>query len=114
MSDIEELFAFQLKALGFGSALTRELRFHPVRMWRFDFADVANKIAIEIEGGLKGFGRHQQPKGFADDCEKYNEAALLGWMVLRVTPKMVATGQAFVYYERALALKRLNTADNAA
>jgi very-short-patch-repair endonuclease len=63
----------------------REYVFHSTRKWRFDFAFVEQKIAIEVEGR----GRHQSDGGFAKDAEKYNAAAKLGWRVLRYTPAMV-------------------------
>ncbi len=64
-----------------------EVRFHPVRRWRFDFADKQKKIAIEIEGGVWIQGRHNHPQGFIKDMEKYNEASKLGWRLLRYTPQ---------------------------
>lgn len=62
-----------------------EYRFHPVRRWRFDFANPEFKIAIEYEGGVWRRGRHIRPVGFINDCDKYNAAALHGWTVLRYT-----------------------------
>lgn len=67
----------------------REYRFHPTRKWRFDFAYVAEKIAIECEGGTWQGGRHTRGEGFERDCEKYNTAAVLGWRVLRFTAGML-------------------------
>ena len=74
--------------------LTSEYQFHPERKWRFDFAVLPLRIAIECEGGIfkglsvgKNFvprGGHNTPTAIIKDCEKYNEAALLGWRVLRL------------------------------
>ena len=61
----------------------REYRFHSVRKWRFDYAVLDYKIAIEVEGGIFSSGRHTRGKGFANDCEKYNTATSCGWAVLR-------------------------------
>ncbi len=89
----------------------REIRFHPKRMWRFDFAWEAHRVAVEMEGGVMSFpvkcntcgrdvyrknkrtgkaervyaamGAHTRSAGFQNDCEKYNAAASLGWRVLR-------------------------------
>lgn len=82
----------------------REWKFHPTRKWRFDFiiAPIQRHLAIEIEGGIWG-GRHTRPQGFIDDCEKYNEAALLDWRVLRFTTDMVKDGTAIQFVQRALA-----------
>lgn len=64
----------------------KEYRFHPKRKWRFDFAITTKKIAIEYEG-IYGGGksRHTTTEGYTGDTEKYNEAAKLGWTVLRYT-----------------------------
>lgn len=71
-----------------GYELTREHRFHPDRQWRFDFAIVRARLAIEIEGTTFFGGRksgHQTAKGYRKDCEKYNAAVMMGWRVLRYT-----------------------------
>ncbi len=66
-----------------------EHRFHDVRKWRFDVALIAPRIAIEVEGGLwvPGGGAHSRPTKILRDIEKYNEAVMLGWRVLRTIPK---------------------------
>jgi len=79
-----------------------EYRFHETRRWRFDFAWPEIKLAAEVEGGTWAGGRHVRGKGFESDCEKYNEAALLGWTVLRFTASMVDDGMAVGFLERAL------------
>lgn len=63
-----------------------EWQFHPTRKWRYDFAIIEHKIAIEVEGGVWTNGRHTRGKGFINDCEKYNAGTALGWRILRVTP----------------------------
>lgn len=45
---------------------------------------------------------HAHPIRFEKDIEKYNEAALYGWTVIRVTPQMVRDGRAIEWLERAL------------
>ena len=52
-----------------------EYRFHPTRKWRFDAAFPSEKVAVEIEGGVWKYGRHNRASGFLNDMEKYNEAA---------------------------------------
>lgn len=64
-----------------------ELVFHPSRKWRFDIAIPERKIAIEYEGIFSAKSRHTSVKGFTGDCDKYNAAQLLGWIVLRYTAK---------------------------
>ena len=83
-SRLEAKFALYWGSLG-GPELEREFRFHPERKWRADFAHIASRTLIEIEGGIYIQGRHNRPQGFAADAEKYLEAALAGWRVLRLT-----------------------------
>ena len=85
----------------------REYRFAPPRRWRFDFAwDLAypptGKVAVEVDGGSFVSGRHTRGAGFEKDIEKLNEAALRGWIVLRVTPAMIEDGRAIALIKRAL------------
>jgi len=86
-SDLEASFDYYWAVLS-GPALEKEYRFHPKRKWRFDRALPKKLIAIEIEGGIYSGGRHIRGKGFTGDCEKYNQAALLGWRVFRFTSDM--------------------------
>lgn len=65
----------------------REFLFHTSRKWRFDFCWSDKKIALEVEGGVWTGGRHTTASGFIGDMEKYNAAAVLGWRIIRVTPK---------------------------
>lgn len=78
---------FQAIMLDYGVELEREYKFHGTRKWRFDYANVKNKLAIEVEGGVWKYGRHNRASGFVGDLEKYNAAAELGWRILRYTPQ---------------------------
>ena len=100
----EELLEKQLRIAGMQNWV-REYRFHAIRKWRFDFANVALKIAVEIEGFAPGgrAGRHQRVAGFTADTEKYAEAAIAGWRLIRVTTRQVRDGTAFTWIERAVA-----------
>lgn len=83
----------------------REFYFHPkVRKWHSDFCWPDINFIVEVEGGVHSKGRHVRPKGFTDDCEKYNEALLLGYRVLRVTTAQVKSEKAINWIERALEL----------
>lgn len=73
----------------------REYRFHPDRLWRFDYAIPALRIAIEIDGGIWINGRHNRASGYLGDMEKFNAAATLGWVVLKFTPQEQYTRKAF-------------------
>ena len=93
MSELETLFAWHIKGLGCPEPI-REFRFHPKRRWKFDFCWPSVMVAVEVEGGTWTKGRHTSGKGFQNDCEKYAEALLLGWRVLRVTGDHVRNGKA--------------------
>lgn len=103
MSDLEDEFAQQCR-LCLKEQPEREYRFHPERLWRFDFAWPPYQIALEIEGGTWIRGRHSRGAGMKADCEKYNSAVLMGWKVLRVTSDMVTDGSALNLAEQALKL----------
>ena len=70
-----------------------ELLFHPKRKWRFDYAWPTRMIALEVHGGIHSGGRHTRGRGFVEDRAKMNEATLLGWTVLEVTPEHIKSGQ---------------------
>ena len=101
-SELEARLAWQVEANGLPRP-EREFRFHPRRKWPFDFAWPERRLALEVEGGTWTNGRHTRGTGFAADCEKYNEATLLGWRVLRVTGEQVMDGSALDWVRRALA-----------
>lgn len=84
-SRLEKRFEMLWKAAS-GPPLEREFRFHPKRKWRADFAHVPSRTLIEIEGGIYVNGRHNRAAGFAADIEKYLEATLDGWRVIRLGP----------------------------
>lgn len=65
----------------------KEHQFWAGRRFRFDFAWVKEKIAVEIEGGIWTQGRHSRGAGMAKDMEKYNMATKMGWAVFRFTPR---------------------------
>ncbi|MFQ3675506.1 MAG: hypothetical protein SNJ64_03075 [Endomicrobiia bacterium] len=78
----------------------KEYKFLENRKFRFDYVlfiyylksknetDV-KKIAVEIEGGAWIFGRHNRPKTFLKDIEKYNLATQEGFYLLRYTPQSI-------------------------
>jgi len=95
-SDLERTFETRWRQIG-GPPLESEVRFHPTRKWRFDFAyrDRTGKLVagFELDGGTWGRvpGRHTRGAGFAGDCEKINHAQLMGIRVFRFTADMLAS-----------------------
>ena len=98
-SDLELEFLSQVRLAGLPEP-EREYRFHPTRRWKFDFCWPSKMVAVELEGGTWTGGRHTRPIGFEQDCEKYNEAAIMGWKVLRFTANMVRSGEALTKTEQ--------------
>ena len=82
-SSLEKKFCAAWKHIA-GPELEEELRFHPERRWRADFAHMGSMTLIEVEGGIHVNGRHNRATGFIKDAEKYLEATLLGWRVIRL------------------------------
>lgn len=79
-----------------------EHRFAPPRRWRFDLAWPGKLIAVEFQGGIWCMGRHNRPKGFAADCEKFSTAASLGWRVMPVTYAQFKNGMLLAWVERVM------------
>jgi len=73
-----------------------EYRFDRKRKWRFDLAWPALMVAFEKEGMTPrgGKSRHTTFSGYSNDCEKYNKAQLLGWVVIRGTVRQIESGKA--------------------
>ncbi|MFM1842737.1 MAG: hypothetical protein RLZZ490_1474 [Cyanobacteriota bacterium] len=60
------------------------------RKFRFDFAHVPSKTAIEIQGGIYlRHGGHNSAAGLHRDYEKLNLAQWQGWTVFQLSPDMV-------------------------
>ena len=125
-SPAETLLAVQLEQDGIHEAgrtielpvYEREFRFAPPRRWRADFMIVArptwnamlekwdtNRILVEIDGGGYVAGRHSRGAGIEKDAEKQSAAAILGYRVIRVTPRQVEDGRALLWIRAALGLE---------
>jgi len=86
-------FVILVKASGLPEP-TLEFKFHDTRRWRVDCCFVADKLAVEIEGGVWTQGRHTRGSGFVKDMEKYNALAKYGYHLMRFTPDQVESGYA--------------------
>ena len=103
------IFVAACKAYGLPEPIA-EYRFAPPRKWAFDWAwkwcpnawPRYKYVALEIEGGAWTRGRHTRGQGFLDDIEKYNQAVILGWRVIRCTPQHVQSGKAFEWLREVL------------
>lgn len=88
----------QLKASGI--AFETEFRFHVKRRWRADYR--IGQWLVEVDGAVYKQGRHTRGKGFEADCEKTNEAQILGYRVLRFSTGQVKSGYALDAIRRAI------------
>jgi very-short-patch-repair endonuclease len=77
-----------------------EFKFHPTRKWRLDWCFVDAKLGVEQEGGFFIQGRHGRGAGAIKDMEKYNELAILGYSLLRFTPRQIVTGECYDVIKR--------------
>lgn len=111
-------YRFVAETLGPGRGLRARLADAGLRDWRFDFAWPAERLAVEVEGGVghavvrsatgkQITGHHVHAQGYEDDCEKYAIALLFGWRVLRVTPKQIKSGRALHWALVALGVEDL-------
>lgn len=97
-SEGETVLATHLKACKI--SFEQEYKFHPERKWRADFLITGKKILVEVEGGIWSGGRHTRGKGYLGDMEKYNEAAAMGYTVLRFSTEQVKSGLALKKIEQ--------------
>lgn len=79
----------------------QEFRFHPTRRWRADFK-IGPTLLVEVEGGVWIRGRHSRGGGMEADMEKYAAALMLGYRVLRISPKHIDNGQALAWVQALL------------
>ena len=127
-SQYEQLLFDQIVSAGLPEP-EREIRFHETRRWKLDLGYTGQKLAVEVEGKPWGplvrchncgaqvrkrtktgkmvpvreaGGRHTRGDGFEKDIEKYNEALLLDWRVLKATPQMIRDGRALEWVKRGL------------
>jgi hypothetical protein len=65
---------------------TPEFYFAKPRKWRFDYAWPAEKVALEVQGGIWTGGRHSRGAALLKEWEKLNTAAAKGWRLLYCQP----------------------------
>ncbi len=99
-------FLATLDLLGF----QREFVFHPTRKWRLDAADPETLVGVEYDGFVgasQGYANvgHTSINSMKRDAEKANEAALHGWILIRVNAETVKNGKAWDAVVRALELR---------
>ena len=106
-SDLERETAFVLKAGKVLGGWVTEYPFGGIacdREWRFDFAWVRERVALEVMGGLHHKGRrsHGSAEQSYRDYQKAAEAQVCGWTVIHATPEMIRDGEATRLVSEAL------------
>jgi hypothetical protein len=123
-SNAELLLSVQLEQAGI--PFEREFAFAKElgRKWRADFAIHESDgveawigphrgpayagiapLLVEIDGGGFVAGRHTRGEGFEKDAEKASAAAILGYRVIRLTPRQVEDGRGLLWIKQALGLE---------
>lgn len=100
-SALEDTFAMQLDSAGL-TGYVREYQAIPGRKFRFDFAFVAERLLVEINGGTYTKGAHSTGGGIARDYEKGNLAVVNNWRVLSFDTKQVKSGAALEVVEKLI------------
>ena len=100
-SDLEELFAFQLNALGLADYV-REYKAIEGRKFRWDFCFENARLLVEINGQTFARGGHSTGLGIRRDYEKNNLAQLAGWRCLMFDGEAVRSGEAVEVVRKAL------------
>ncbi len=88
----EDLLAFHLATHDLPAKFQRNyIKAIPGRKLEIDFADLENKIAIEVQGGTwaKGKMGHNSGVGIQKDCIKSNLLQLNGWIILKFTSDQI-------------------------
>jgi hypothetical protein len=86
-----------------GIPVEPEFHFAKPRKFRADWRVKGLPVLIEYDGGIFMAGKagHSSVKGLLRDIEKMNMAAIAGYIVIRVTPKHVVSGEALLWVEQA-------------
>lgn len=103
-SQLELMLLHRLERAGLPRPET-QAQIIPGRKFAFDFAYRAEKLAIEVQGGIWTNGAHARGSGVKRDCLKAALAVSLGWRVLPVDDSMIKDGQAVELIAQALGVE---------
>ncbi len=94
----------------------REVPFRGIsgkRRWRFDYARPELMLAVEYDGIMSYGPSHTSISGIMRDAEKSTDAAICGWMLLRVNAKTIGSGVAQRWVELAIETREAEMAATA-
>ena len=83
-------FYFSFRRFGRATEWLRDEQFSNFVGWRFDYCELTNRVAVEVDGiarNVKGGGRHTT----ASDNVKTTTARGLGWAVFQFVPELLKT-----------------------
>lgn len=103
----EDALAVQLDRLGI--KYDRQLQLLPDRKFKADFlfpkqTSGYESLVVEVDGGTWLPNSSHGRGGYEADRERDALALLVGWRVLRVTPRMVKDGRAAAWIERLVGI----------
>ena len=107
-SHLEQQFASTWLELYPDLDLHSEYRFCSPRRFRFDFANLDSKVAIEVQGGIFSQGRHSRGSGLVKEYEKMNLAAGLGWRVFYLSTATIGDIEIYEQIYTAIKSERSN------
>lgn len=105
---------FEQQLILVGIKFEREFVFAPPRKWRSDWLITGTKVLVEFEGGLFAKNKigHGNVGGILRDMTKANEAQLAGFILIRIAPNHVVSGQALKWVEQAIVLDQLGLTES--
>ena len=105
---LNDEFALMLEAEPDFPPFTREAVLFPQRRkFRYDFAFLDHRIAVEVQGGTWVKSGHTTGGGIRRDCAKGNLAQLMGWRCFHFTAKMIDDGTAIKTLREAFEFEEL-------
>ena len=82
-------YRFVREIVGDGPGIRKRIKDAGLQDWRFDFAWVDERCAVEMDGGIWTQGAHVRGSHYESDRKKYNAAQVNGWIVLTFTGGML-------------------------
>ena len=87
--EAEEEFEHALDVLGI--KYEKKFQFKSTKHWRFDFHLIEHRILVEISGGPWSGGRGGKLANKAWSLDRYDDAAEMGYTVVRIESAKIAT-----------------------